>query len=76
MITVDLKDAYMQVPVLPEPRRYPCFTVAGKVYQFRVLCFGLARAPQVRVMAPVSSILQKYQVRTLRYLGDWLILAS
>ena len=44
----------------------------------RVLCFGLTTAPQVftRIMAPVSAILHKYGVRMLRYLDDWLILAS
>ena len=78
MITVDLKDAYLQVPIHPESRRYLRFVVAGKVYQFKVLCFGLTTAPQVftRVMAPVSAILHKYQVWMLCYLDDWLILAS
>ena len=48
------------------------------MYQFRVLCFGLTTTPQVftRIMAPVSAILHKYRVRMLRYLDDWLILAS
>ena len=45
---------------------------------FRVLCFGLTTAPQVftRIMAPVSAILHRHGVRMLRYLDDWLILAS
>ena len=40
--------------------------------------FGLTTVPQVftRIMAPVSAILHKYGVRMLRYLDDWLILAS
>ena len=48
------------------------------MYQFRVLCFGLTTAPQVftRIMAPVAAILHKYGIRMLRYLDDWLILAS
>ena len=59
MITVELKDAYLQLIVLPEPRRYLRFVIAGKVYHVRMLCFGLATAPQVftRVMAPVSATL-------------------
>ena len=54
------------------------FVVQGRAYQFRVLCFGLTTAPQVftRIMAPVSTILHKYGIRMLRYLDDWLILAS
>ena len=61
-----------------DSRRYLRFVVGGRTYQFRVLCFGLTTAPQVfmRIMAPVSAILHKYGVRMLRYLDDWLILAS
>ena len=73
MISLDL-----QVPVHHDSHRFLRFVVAGKSYQFRVLCFGLTTAPQVfmRIMAPVSAILHRYGVRMLRYLDDWLILAS
>ena len=78
MVSLDLQDAYLQVPVHHDSRRYLRFVVEGRTYQFRVLCFGLTTAPQVftRIMAPVSVILHKYGVRMLRYLDDWLILAS
>ena len=73
MVSLDL-----QVPVHHDSRSYLRFVVGGRTYQFRVLCFGLTIAPQVftRIMAPVSAILLKYGVRMLRYLEDWLILAS
>ena len=78
MVSLDLQDAYLQVPVHHDSRRYLRFVVGGRSYQFRVFCFGLTTAPQVftRIMAPVSAILHKYGVRMLRYLNDWLILAS
>ena len=78
MISLDLQDAYLQVPVHHDSRRYLRFVMQGRTYQFRVLCFGLTTVPQVftRIMAPVSAILHKYGVRMLRYLDDWLILAS
>ena len=78
MISLDLQDAYLQVPVHRDSRRYLRFVVDGKTFQFRVLCFGLTTAPQVftRIMAPVSAILHRHGVRMLRYLDDWLILAS
>ena len=78
MISLDLQDVYLQFPVHHDSRCYLRFVVAGKSYQFRVLCFGLTTTPQVftRIMAPVSAILHKYGVRMLRYLDDWLILAS
>ena len=78
MISLDLQDAYLQVPIHPESRRYLRFTMGGVSYQFRVLCFGLTTAPQVftRLMAPISAILHRYGIRMLRYLDDWLILAE
>ena len=78
MISLDLQDAYLQVLVHPESRRYLHFTMGGVSYQFRVLCFGLTTAPQVftRLMAPISAILHCYGIRMLRYLDDWLILAE
>ena len=78
MISLDLQDAYLQVPIHPESRRYLRFTMGGVPYQFRVLCFGLTTAPQVftRLMAPISAILHRYGIKMLRYLDDWLILAE
>ena len=77
-MSLDLKDAYLQVPMHPESRKFLRFMVGGKVYQFKVLCFGLSTAPQVftRVMAPVSAILHRTGVRLRHYLDDWLIQAS
>ena len=78
MISLDLQDAYLQVPIHPESRRYLRFTMGGVSYQSRVLCFGLTTAPQVftRLMAPISAILHRYGIRMLRYLDDWLSLAE
>ena len=78
MVSIDLKDAYLQVPVHPDSRKYLRFVTSRGTFQFRVLCFGLTTAPQVftRVMAPVASILHAQGVRLLRYLDDWLIQAS
>ena len=55
MVSIDLKDAYLQIPIHPESRKYLRFMAFEKVYQFKVLCFGLSTAPQVftRVMALV-----------------------
>ena len=48
------------------------------VYQFCALCFSLSMAPQVftRVMAPVSAVMHRHGFQILRYLDDWLVLAS
>ena len=78
LASLDLKDAYFQVPVHPSSRKFLCFVSQGTVYQFRVLCFGLSTAPQVftRVFAAVSAWAHSRGIRLLRYLDDWLVLAS
>ena len=78
MISLDLQDAYLQVPIHPESHRYLRFTMGGESYQSRVLCFGLTTTPQVftRLMAPISAILHRYGIRMLQYLDDWLILTE
>ena len=78
LISLDLQDTYLQVPVHPQSLRFLRFCLGSQVYQFRVLCFGLSSAPLVftRVMAPVSSTMHRSGYRILRYLDDWLVLGS
>ena len=78
MVSIDLKDEYLQVPMHPDIRKYLRFVAFGKVYQFKVLCFVLSTAPQVftRVMVPVSAFLHRSGICLRCYLGDWLIQAS
>ena len=78
LVSLDLQDSYLQVPVHPSSRWYLRFCVGELVYQFRSLCFGLSMAPQIftRVMVPVSMIMHRHGFRILRYLDDWLVLAS
>ena len=62
----------LQMPMHPDSRKFLRFMVGGKVYQFKVLCFGLSTAPQVftRVMAPVSAILHRMGVRPGRLVAS------
>ena len=78
MASIDLKEAYLQVPVHPASRHFLRFVFRDQVYQFKVLCFGLSTAPQVftRVMDPVSAILHSMGIRMRRYLDDWLVQSS
>ena len=78
MASIDLREAYLQVPVHPESRHFLRFVSHGCVYQFKALCFGLSTAPQVFtwVMAPVSAILHSLGIRMRRYLDDWLVQSS
>ena len=78
MASIDLREAYLQVPIHPVSRPFLRSVSIGQVYQFRALCFGLFTAPQVftRVMAPVSAILHSLGIRMCRYLDDWLVQSS
>ena len=78
LASLDLKDAYFQIPIHPSSWKLLRFTSEGTVYQFRALCFGLSTAPQVftRVFAAVPAWAHSHGIRLLRYLDDWLILAS
>ena len=78
MVSLDLQDAYLQVPVHPSSRHYLRFCVGDSILQFRALCFVLSTAPQMFThdMAPISSIMHHYGFRILRYLDDWLVLGS
>ena len=78
MASIDLREAYHQVPVHPASRHFLRFMFRDTVYQFKALCFGFSKAPQVFtwVMAPVSAILHSLGIRMCRYLEDWLVQSS
>ena len=76
--SLDLKDAYFQIPIHGSSRKLLRFMSEGTVYQFKALCFGLSTAPQVftRVFAAVSAWAHSRGIRLLCYLDDWLVLSS
>ena len=78
LLKIDLKDAYFQIPIHKNYRKYLRFTVGQSSYQFKALCFGLATAPQVftRVFTLISVWAHSNGIRLRRYLDDWLVLAE
>ena len=78
MASIDLKEAYLQVPVHPDSRHFLRFVFRDRVFQFKALCFGLSTAPQVftRVITPVSAMHHSMGIRMRRYLDDWLVQSS
>ena len=78
LASIDLQDAYFQIPVHQSSRKLLRFLSEGTVYQFKALCFGLLTAPQVftSVFTAVSAWAHSHGIRLLRYLDDWLVLAS
>ena len=72
---IDLQDAYFHVPIHPSSRKYLRFAFENRVYQFRVLPFGLNTAPQVftRLGHTLAAYLHRQGVSVIPYLDDWLI---
>ena len=77
-VSIDLKDAYLLVLMRPLSHRYLKFVWEEAVFQFKALFFVLSSAPQVftRICAVVEFLLHYQDIRLLRYLVDWLLLAS
>ncbi|XP_068583377.1 LOW QUALITY PROTEIN: uncharacterized protein [Cebidichthys violaceus] len=75
--SVDLKDAYFHVPIVPHHRQFLRFAFQGRHFQFRVLPFGLSLSPRVftRCVAAALSPLQSQGMKILPYLDDRLICA-
>ena len=55
MITMDLKDAYLSVPIHADHSKYLRFEWESELWEFTCLQFGLSSAPRVftKVMKPV-----------------------
>lgn len=78
VVSVDVKDAYFHVPIHPEYRKYLRLTFLGKVYEFKVLPFGVATAPYVftRIVAAMAQVIHMAGVKFHFYLDDWLIVGE
>ena len=76
MVKLDLKDAYLQVPIHPDHQHLLTFQWEGKSYMFKCLPFGLSSAPRVftKLLKPVVGFLRHTGCRLIIYLDDMLIL--
>ena len=72
---IDLQDAYFHVPIHPSSRMYLRFAFKNRVYQFRVLPFGLSTAPQIFTYLghTVTAYLHRREISVIPYLDDWLV---
>jgi hypothetical protein len=76
--SIDLKDAYLHVPVHRDHHRWLRFSILGQPYAFRCLPFGLSTAPRVftRVVMSVAAFLRRRGITIFMYLDDWLVVAE
>ena len=77
-VPIDIRDAYLHVPMHQAVRKYLRFVVNKKVYQLTCLPFGLATSPRefTKLLRPVVSLLRQQGVKLHVYLDDWLIRAD
>ena len=77
-VSIDIRDAYLHVPMHQAVCKYLRFVVNKKVYQFTCLPFGLATSPRefTKLLRPVVSLLRQQGVKLHVYLDDWLIRAD
>lgn len=75
---LDLKDAYLTVPVYSAFRSSLCFKTEGKFFKFVAMPFGLATAPRAftKLLRPVVAHLRRVGTRVVIYLDDILLLHS
>lgn len=74
--SVDLKDAFWQIPLHPDSRDKTAFTVPNRpLYQFRVMPFGLCNAPQRLCRLMDKVVPHQYHDRVFVYLDDLLIVS-
>ncbi len=73
-VTIDLKDAYFHIEILPQHRKFLRFAFGGEAYQYRVLHSALACHPARTRNAWMQHWLQG--IRILNYKDDCLILAQ
>ena len=78
LTSIDLKDAYLHVPIHPGYRKFLRIQVLGRVYQFRVLPFGINVAPRLftKIAAQVKVIMVRESIKIHQYIDDWLVKAG
>ncbi|XP_048240303.1 uncharacterized protein LOC124116370 [Haliotis rufescens] len=72
MISLDIQDAYLHVPILPEHRHFLRFVFLGQHYQWRVLPFGISSAPWLftRLTKPIVKFLHTRGIVFETYIDD------
>ena len=81
MTTLDLKDAYLSVPVHKDSQKFLHFLWRDKFYAFQGLCFGLNSTPRVfcfftKLLKPAAAHLRKRGVRMILDLDAFFIVGS
>ena len=76
MTTIDLKDAFLSVPIQADHRKFLRFQWKGALYKFQCLPFGLTSTPRVftKLLRPVMAVLRRQGIRCMIFIDDLLLL--
>ncbi|XP_013920590.1 PREDICTED: uncharacterized protein LOC106547849 [Thamnophis sirtalis] len=77
MTSVDIKEAYLHVPIHPAHRRFLRLHFAGRHFQYQALPFSPSSVPRTftKLLAEVAASLRSVPVRVNCYLDDILVLS-
>lgn len=75
---IDLKEAYLLVPIDPNHRKYLRFQYKNNLYEFNALPYGLSSAPYIftKIMRVVVAHLREKGHKSVIYLDDLLCVGS
>ena len=70
--SIDLKDAFLHIPIARTRRKYLCFRIGGAAFQFRALPFGLTTSPLIftHIVKTVGAYAHSQGLNMLLYLDD------
>lgn len=77
MTKIDVKDAFLHIPVKHQYRKFLAFSYREQLYQFRAMPFGLTSAPYIftRIMKFPISLMVEAGIQVLAYLDDLIVWA-
>jgi hypothetical protein len=75
MIRLDLKDAFLSIPIHKDSIRFLCFDWKGTRYSWQRLPFGLTSSPRIftKVLKPVVAFLRRQGIKLSIYMDDLLM---
>jgi hypothetical protein len=75
MVRLDLKDAFLSIPIHRDFVKFLCFDWKGQRYAWQRLPFGLTSSPRVftKVLKPVIAHLRKLGIKLFIYMDDILL---
>ena len=77
-VSIDLKDAYLSVPIDINDRKYWKFLWKGVLYKCNALIFCLTSAPRdfIKFMKPIFAYIRQQGISSFYYIDDSLVQAD